>query len=539
MIDGYSAFEPVGRGGFSTVYLAYQEIFDRYVAVKVLHADLHDEDARRRFIRECRTTGRLTGHPHVITVFDAGTTQENRPYLAMEYFPGGSLRDRIMNEGPLPVATAVGLMLAVADALATAHRAGILHRDLKPANILLRGPDDPVLSDFGIARLFDGADQATTAAAFTPAYAAPEALSGETPGPATDVFAFGVTLYTLLAGSTPFPGRAPLQILRSIVAGDITPLGRPDVPPDLDALIQDLLAADPDRRPGWTEITDRLTALAPAPNAPAAVAAPPDTTTVVQPVPPLPALPGPTPLPTPPPPPGPAPSPPPGPAPSPVRGSAPSPTRTRRGGAFVGVAAGAVALLVALGAIALALRDRDDGSGGTAGAGTVTIVSATGPGPTATTATTATTSRRPEPGQTTSDAAPPPVSPPPPGASCPRQATATEDYQGRRWPARYVCRTYADAPVYANVGADDSRPLDDSGFMKTADQVWVICQLQGRGNPVIRGNTNTWWLYTKGDDTRANAFGYTKAWGYLPATAVAQGGQNEPIPGVPVCAAYH
>jgi hypothetical protein len=112
----------------------------------------------------------------------------------------------------------------------------------------------------------------------------------------------------------------------------------------------------------------------------------------------------------------------------------------------------------------------------------------------------------------------------------------TTDYRGRTFTNRYDCSTYVSYPVYANIRAGQAgEPLDDSGYMYEAATVWVICQLNGRANPVVQGNTNTWWLYTQGDVSRTNTHGYTRAWGYLPATVVSQGGQNEPIPGVPVC----
>nr|MDT0664338.1 serine/threonine-protein kinase [Micromonospora sp. DSM 115978] len=266
MIDGYSGFTPIGHGGFSTVYLAHQEIFDRHVAVKILHADLADADAQRRFVRECRATGRLTGHPHVVTVFDAGATRDRRPYLAMEYFPGGSLAGRVKTSGPIDVPTVVTTGVAVADALDAAHRADILHRDLKPANVLLRAPTHPVLSDFGIASLdlnADG-DAATVSAAFTPGYAAPEILLGEEPTQASDVFALGATLFSLLRGAPPHPGRAPVQVLNRILEHGPEPLGRDDVPPELSALLTQMLDRDPARRPGSAaEVVHRLTALAP------------------------------------------------------------------------------------------------------------------------------------------------------------------------------------------------------------------------------------------------------------------------------------
>jgi hypothetical protein len=91
--------------------------------------------------------------------------------------------------------------------------------------------------------------------------------------------------------------------------------------------------------------------------------------------------------------------------------------------------------------------------------------------------------------------------------------------------------------LYANISTGQAgEPLDDSGYMYAASDVWVICQIRGRANPVVQGNTNTWWLYTQGDASRSNTHGYSHAWGYLPATVVSQGGQNEPIPGVPECA---
>ncbi|WP_232291756.1 serine/threonine-protein kinase [Frankia sp. QA3] len=173
LIEGYHSFTTLGYGGFSTVYLTEQEIFDRRVAIKVLHSDLSDPAAERRFVRECRATGRPTGHPYIITVFDAGTTRDRRPYLTMEYFSDGSLADLSRSGGPLPVAEAVALCIPVADALAAAHGHGILHRDLKPTNILLHRPGDPVLTDFGIASITEGMAAATISTAFTPSYAAP------------------------------------------------------------------------------------------------------------------------------------------------------------------------------------------------------------------------------------------------------------------------------------------------------------------------------------------------------------------------------
>ena len=98
---------------------------------------------------------------------------------------------------------------------------------------------------------------------------------------------------------------------------------------------------------------------------------------------------------------------------------------------------------------------------------------------------------------------------------------------------RAYCGTYEGSAVYGNIAGTD--PLDDTGYLNASDNVWVICQVQGRANPVIQGNTNTWWLYTQGDRAVDNTHGYSAGWGYLPATAVKQGVQNREVPGVPYC----
>jgi hypothetical protein len=118
--------------------------------------------------------------------------------------------------------------------------------------------------------------------------------------------------------------------------------------------------------------------------------------------------------------------------------------------------------------------------------------------------------------------------------SCTKADQPVTDFQGTFFPYRYYCSTYVDSAVYAKL-AGSSNPSDESGYMYQSSQVWVLCQFNGAQNPVINGNTNTWWLYTQGDVALSNAEGFPDAWGYLPATAVSQGGQNEAIPGVPEC----
>jgi serine/threonine-protein kinase len=145
--------------------------------------------------------------------------------------------------------------------------------------------------------------------------------------------------------------------------------------------------------------------------------------------------------------------------------------------------------------------------------------------------------RAPAPKPIPTQAAPPPApparSPSPTAEPCPIKAEPVTDPKGNKFGVRFYCGTYAGSAVYANPTGSD--PLDDSGFMSASNSVWVVCQVKGRANPVVAGNTNTWWLYTQGDRAAANTHGYSGGWGYLPATVVKQGGQNEAIPGVDTC----
>ena len=165
-VPGFAGLEEIGRGGFAVVYRAWQPAFDRQVALKVLTLLDLDDRALRRFERECRSAGRLSWHPHIVVVFDAGTTDEGRPFLAMEYLEDGSLADRIKRDGRLPRQDAVASAIQVAGALQTAHDQGVLHRDVKPENVLVDRFGGSKLADFGIASVLGGTrtrTEATTA----------------------------------------------------------------------------------------------------------------------------------------------------------------------------------------------------------------------------------------------------------------------------------------------------------------------------------------------------------------------------------------
>ena len=249
-VPGYRGLEPVGRGGFSTVYRARQVALDRVVALKVLDVDVDDPAVERRFLREVRLTSALTGHPHVVTVLDAGLTGRGEPYLTMEYFERGSLQERLAASGPLPVAEVLDIGVKIAGALEAAHRAGILHRDVKPQNILVSRFGEPALADFGIARLVVGVEPHTLVQALTPYHVAPEVLEGAEATAATDVYGLGSTLYQLLAGRPAFQraGQDVAQLLLRIISEPWPEPARSDAPPALLAAIKRAMARRPEDR---------------------------------------------------------------------------------------------------------------------------------------------------------------------------------------------------------------------------------------------------------------------------------------------------
>ncbi|GAA2894185.1 serine/threonine-protein kinase [Nonomuraea rubra] len=230
---GYRVLDQAGQGGFAVVYRAYQERLDRVVALKVLSVDRVDQRTMRRFQRELQLTGRLTGHPNVVTVFDTGVTRSGKPYIAMDFFENGSLRDKIRKEGPLPLPDVLRAGVKLAGALAAVHEAGVLHGDIKPQNILISRYGELAIADFGVARVVDSAEVSLTSQAFTPLHAAPEVLTGQPHSASTDLYSLGSTLYHLLAGQPAFhnpadPSIAPLMY--RVLSLDPPPINRPDVP---------------------------------------------------------------------------------------------------------------------------------------------------------------------------------------------------------------------------------------------------------------------------------------------------------------------
>jgi superoxide dismutase/class 3 adenylate cyclase len=242
----------LGEGGIARVYLAYEMEFDRTVALKVLREDYaEDSEVIERFGREARSAGRLSGHPHIVTIYARGRSRDGSYYLAMEYVPGGTLKDLIEREGPLPADEVVEIALQVAHALKFAHEHGIIHRDVKPQNVLLTGSGEAKVADFGIARALEATTMTRTGSILgTPQYLSPEQALGQPANSQSDLYAFGVVLYEMLTGELPFDAETPIGIAMKHISGELRPPRElnPEVPEQLNDITVRLLAREPEER---------------------------------------------------------------------------------------------------------------------------------------------------------------------------------------------------------------------------------------------------------------------------------------------------
>lgn len=252
----------IGAGGMGEVYLARDTDLGRPVALKVLPADVVEDDVRReRLRREARLAAALS-HPHVATVFEV-LDHGGTIVLAMEYVPGPSLR-RLVASGPLPLARLLRIGAQVADALAAAHRSGIVHRDVKPDNILFTDDGHAKVTDFGCARELpppptaDASSVPTVADTLTKPgialgtvnYMAPEQIQGRPATPESDIFGLGVSLYEAATGRRAFDARSSAGIVAAVLR-DRPPAAsalNPEIPPDLDRILDRALEKDPANR---------------------------------------------------------------------------------------------------------------------------------------------------------------------------------------------------------------------------------------------------------------------------------------------------
>jgi serine/threonine-protein kinase len=244
----YRLIAPLGRGGMGVVWRARDEELRREVAIKLLRAE-PDERALQRFQLEARAVAALN-HANVLVIHDVGS-HEGAPYIVTELLHGQSLRERLGGSGPLGTAQVVEVALGVARGLAAAHLAGIVHRDLKPENVLCVDGGGVKLLDFGLARFRAGAptglETAPDAVLGTAGYMAPEQVRGQPADARADVFAFGATLYEMLAGRPAFPGDSAMERGYATITKDPEPIGRA-IPPALERLVRRCLARAPDDR---------------------------------------------------------------------------------------------------------------------------------------------------------------------------------------------------------------------------------------------------------------------------------------------------
>jgi eukaryotic-like serine/threonine-protein kinase len=260
--DRYELRGPVGGGGMADVFLAHDNILDRGVALKLLKDQYAgNEEFVERFKREARNAAALS-HPNIVSIFDRGESEDGTYYIAMEYLPGGTLKDRIMSRGALPPQIAAEVALQIAEALQAAHKRGVIHRDIKPHNILITESGDVKVTDFGIARAASSSTMTRTGSILgTAHYISPEQAMGEPVGPASDLYSLGVVLYEMLTGRVPFEADDPAGVSAKH-AGEFPPHPRevnPEVPEGMDAVVMRLLARDPaDRYGSAAELIEEL-----------------------------------------------------------------------------------------------------------------------------------------------------------------------------------------------------------------------------------------------------------------------------------------
>ena len=263
----YRILSKLGQGGMGSVYLAEQKWMKRKVALKVLKQDLAQDDAHlARFRLEARLTGNLD-HRNIPRVYDFDQTEDGSLFIVMEFVEGHTLTALISEHGSLDPGRALRLGLQVAEGLQAAHRKGVVHRDIKPDNIMVETGDVVKVMDFGVARLRELESSGLTQVGFmvgTPQYMAPEQIEGGEVTERTDLYSLGIVLYVMLTGEVPFKAKTPAAVMmHKLQQAPPSPRAlRGDIPAAVEALVLQMMEADPARRPSdISEVVSRLRAL--------------------------------------------------------------------------------------------------------------------------------------------------------------------------------------------------------------------------------------------------------------------------------------
>jgi serine/threonine protein kinase/cytochrome c-type biogenesis protein CcmH/NrfG len=240
VVSHYRILEHLGGGGMGVVYKAEDAKLHRIVALKFLAFELtRNPAAKERFLHEARTASALD-HPNICTIYEVDETLEGQLYLAMAFYDGETLEERIFR-GPLPSAEAIGIALQVASGLARAHESGIIHRDIKPANIIITPRGEAKIVDFGLAKLAGQVGLTRNGASMgTPTYMSPEQAEGQGVDARTDVWSLGVVLYEMVTGKKPFEGDHPGAILQALAHDQ--PVPPSEVVPGLPAALERVIA---------------------------------------------------------------------------------------------------------------------------------------------------------------------------------------------------------------------------------------------------------------------------------------------------------
>ncbi len=261
----YLVTRRLGRGGMAEVYEANDPLLNRQVAIKVIYAHLASQEGfDQRFRREAQLVASLR-HPHIVQLYDFGIENE-QPFMVMEFLNGGTLQDRLAQwrsrGAVMPLAETARLLTKLASALDYAHERDAIHRDIKSSNIMFTAEGEPVLTDFGIAKMLSDAAQlsATGSVMGSPAYMAPEQAAGQPVDARSDLYALGIVLYEMVCGRVPFQADSPTAVMMQHITQPPPPPRQfnPQLPAAAEAVIQKALAKDPAAR--FSRVSEMATA---------------------------------------------------------------------------------------------------------------------------------------------------------------------------------------------------------------------------------------------------------------------------------------